>query len=331
MALQWSGRLGPTIDLDAASTTFVDLDITDEGRWEVDPNILNMFIVAAAQDIKYCPVIVAEPYDGVKACDLRLADDVQCCLFCDAVVPLRIKLEHVAEHIAKVDAVADARHRGKAEPYGFCSRSTGTCETLLNGTKVSTNCPYRYSFKYKKPLEKKRNVPRKCPVPMCTASPFTLYIKYHLRLMHPGLDPETIEVSDRVVEKQNARRARKTKAEKGEKVQWITIHVDKEAKEGMGQATTTGDEGGTNMAHNDLQERPMKIGVQSVARPMSQTGPTRIVRQRPISVVVGCPLHRRSLVPTAAVRTAIPKWSLRQDTRNCTRRPPSNPAGKANK
>ena len=35
-----AGRFGPTIDVDAASTTFVDLDITDEGRWEVDPNII---------------------------------------------------------------------------------------------------------------------------------------------------------------------------------------------------------------------------------------------------------------------------------------------------
>ena len=65
-----------------------------------------------------------------------------------------------------------------------------------------------------------------------------------MRLVHPGLDPETIEVSDWVVEKQIARCARKTKAEKAEKVRRITIHVDKEAKEGMGQATTTGDEGG---------------------------------------------------------------------------------------
>ena len=153
-------------------------------------------------------------------------------------------LDHVAEHIAKGDAVADARHRGKAEPCGFCGRSTETCENTLNGTKVSTNCRYQYSFKYKKALEKKRNVPRKCPVPMCTASPFTLNIEYHLRLVHPGLDPETIEVSDWVVEKQIARRARKTKSEKAEKVRRITIHVDKEAREGMGQATTTGDEGG---------------------------------------------------------------------------------------
>ena len=110
VALQCSGRLGPTIDVDAASTTFVDLDITDEGKWEVDPNILNTFD-AAAQDIKCCPVTVAEPYDGVKACDLRLANDVRCCLFCDAALPLRIMLDHVAEHIAKGDAVADARHR----------------------------------------------------------------------------------------------------------------------------------------------------------------------------------------------------------------------------
>ena len=60
------------------------------------------------------------------------------------------------------------------------------------------------------------------------------------------------------------------------------------------------------MAHDDLQVRPMKIGVQSVARLMSQTGPTRIVCQRTILVVVGRPVHHRSLVPKAAVRTAVP-------------------------
>ena len=109
VALQWSGKLGPTIDVDAASTTFVDLYITDEGRWEVDPDILNMFIHAADQDIKYRPVIVAEPYDAMKACDLRLADDVRSCLLCDAAVPLRIMLDHVAEHIAK-------RRRGRCTP-----------------------------------------------------------------------------------------------------------------------------------------------------------------------------------------------------------------------
>ena len=52
LALQWCGRFGPTIDVDAASSTFVDLDITEEGRWEVDRNMLNRFIDAAAQDIK---------------------------------------------------------------------------------------------------------------------------------------------------------------------------------------------------------------------------------------------------------------------------------------
>ena len=109
---------------------------------------------------------------------------------------------------------------------------------------MCTNCPCRYSFKYKKALETKRNVPRKCSVPMCPASAFTLNIKYHVQLVHPGLDPKTIEVSDWVLEKQIARRAQKTKAEKGEKVRRITIHVDKEAQEGMGQATTMADEAG---------------------------------------------------------------------------------------
>ena len=50
------------------------------------------------------------------------------------------------------------------------------------------------------------------------------------------------------------------------------------------------------MAHNDvLQVRPMKIGIQSVISRMSETGLARIVRQRPIIIVVGCPLHHRSM------------------------------------
>ena len=219
-------------------------------------------------------MIGVEPYDGVKARDLRRADDVQCCLFCDAVVPLRIMLDHVAHHIAKGDTMDDARHRGQAEPCGLCGRSIGTCETTLNGTKLCTNCHYRYSFKYKKALEKKRNVPRKCRVPMCPASQGTLNIQCRPQLVHPGLDPERTAVRDWVAEKPIARPARQTNAESGEKVWPITIHVDKEAEEGTGQATTSGDGGRDKiMAQSDLQVRPTKIGVQSVASPMSQTGP----------------------------------------------------------
>ena len=68
--LQWSGKFGPTIDMDTCGTPFVDLDITDEGEWEVHPDILNTFADAAAEDVKYCPVIIAEPYARVRACDL---------------------------------------------------------------------------------------------------------------------------------------------------------------------------------------------------------------------------------------------------------------------
>ena len=125
------------------------------------------------------------------------------------------------------------------------------------------------------------------------ASPFTLNIKCCLRLVHPGLHLETIEVSDWIVETQIAQHARTTKAEKGEKVRRITVHVDKEAEEGTGPQPRVMKEG-TNMAHNDLQVRPMKIGVQSIASPTSSTGPTRTVRQRRILVVVGRPLSSGS-------------------------------------
>ena len=56
-----------------------------------------------------------------------------------------------------------------------------------------------------------------------------------------------------------------------------------------------------------------------------------IVRQQPILVVMGRPLRHQSLVPKAAVHTAVPKWSPRCDTRKCTKRPPSNPMGKPSK
>ena len=137
-------------------------------------------------------MIVAELCARVKACDLRPADDVRCCLFCDEAVPLRIMLAHMADHIAKREAMRDVRDDGHAEPCGFCGRSIRTYETTLNGTKVCTNCPYRYNFKYKKALEKKPNVPRKCPVPICLASPLTLNIPLHLQLVHLGLDPKQL-------------------------------------------------------------------------------------------------------------------------------------------
>ena len=41
--------------------------------------------------------------------------------------------------------------------------------------------------------------------------------------------------------------------------------------------------------------------------------------------------QHRSLVPKAAVQAAVPKWSSRRDTRKCTKRPPSNPAGEPSK
>ena len=168
------------------------------------------------------------------------AYDVRCCLFCDVAAPLRIMLDRVVDYIAIGDAMADAWHCGQAEACGFCGRSTRTCNTTLNVTKVCTNCPYRD----KKALERNCNVPWKCPIPMCPASPLTLNIQCHLQLLHRGLEPEPIDVGDWVVEKQIAWHAQKTKTERGQKVRWITIHVDKPAKEGTGHATSTRDEGG---------------------------------------------------------------------------------------
>ena len=79
---------------------------------------------------------------------------------------------------------------------------------------------------------------------MCPASPLTLNIRLHLLFVHPSLDPKTIDVATWIVEKKSAQHVWKTHAEKRQKVQRITIHVEKQVEEGTGNATTTGDEGG---------------------------------------------------------------------------------------
>ena len=206
--------------------------------------------------------------------------------------------------------------------------------TTLNGMKVCTNCPYRYSLKYKKALEKKRNVPRKCPVPMCPASPFILNIPCHLQLVHSGLDPDTTEVSDGIVEKQIARPARNPKAEKGEKVRRIKIHVDKEAEKGTGQATTRGDEGGDNYgtqqpsseAEEDWRPKRCKSDgsdgsdMDSFSTTNSSSGGTSSTSSEYSSESSRLDSSTKVVVATG-----------RDWRRECTKRPPSNPVGKPSK
>ena len=111
----------------------------------------------------------------------------------------------------------------------------------------------------------------------------------------------------------------------------ITIHVDKEVEEGTGQAKTTGDEGGdkygTQQPSSEADEdwRPKRR--KSDGSDGSDTNSSSTTNL----VVVGRPLHHRSLVPKSVVRTAVPKWSSRRDKRKCTKRPPSNPVGKPSK
>ena len=99
----------------------------------------------------------------------------------------------------------------EAEPRSFCGWANGTCETTLHGAKLRTNCPYRYKFKYKKALEKNCSVPRNCPVPMCTVSPFTLKIRLHLQQAHPLFHASTMDMARWMVEKHGACCIRKPK------------------------------------------------------------------------------------------------------------------------
>ena len=232
------------IDVEVINTAFVDLDINTEGKWQVQANVLYTSVDTTAEDIKHCPVIVAEAYCGVKRCPLRPSPDVCTCLFCDEAVPLALMLDHVAEHIKNGSPLRDAQYVGEAEPCGFCGRANGTCETTLHGAQVRTNCQYRYNFKYQKALEKKCNVPRNCPVPMCTALLFTLNIRLHLQQAHPLFDASTLDMTTWRVEKQGARRTRKPKKKENQRAPRITVQLNETKGDDGAQTTTTCDEGG---------------------------------------------------------------------------------------
>ena len=61
---------------------------------------------------------------------------------------------------------------------------------------VHSACPFAFALKLGKPPPKKENVPRACPVPLCTAALWLLNIKQHLARCHATLQLDSIDLKD---------------------------------------------------------------------------------------------------------------------------------------
>ena len=85
----------------------------------------------------------------------------------------------MAVHLQREEVVVDPKMRGEAEPCGFCGRSTSTCTTSIVRKKINTTCPFVVTLEPAVAMCKQENMPRECPVPGCSATPWFLNIKTH--------------------------------------------------------------------------------------------------------------------------------------------------------
>ena len=110
---------------------------------------------------------------------------------------------HVALHLQNGEVVTDPRMRGEAEPCDFCGLTTGTCTTSIVRTKISGTCPCVVPLKLTVAMRKQGNMPRECPIPGCTGTPWVLNIKTHLARCHPTVAPNTVDITECVVDRQD--------------------------------------------------------------------------------------------------------------------------------
>ena len=95
--------------------------------------------------------------------------------------------------------VTDPRMRGEAEPCGCCGCSTCTCTRSIVRKKISGTCPCVVTSKHAMAMHKQENMPRKCPIPGCSATPWVLNIKTHLARCHPTVAANTVDLTEWVV------------------------------------------------------------------------------------------------------------------------------------
>ena len=149
-----------------------------DGRWLIPVGALSAFVKTAK--VPNCPQLRAEPYAGVAHTSVRPPAATEFCLFCGAAIALPRMRNHVAVHLQKGEVVTDPRMHGEAEPCGFCGRTTGTITTSIVRKKISSACPCVVPVKHAVAMRKQKNMPRECPIPGCSATPWVLNIKTHL-------------------------------------------------------------------------------------------------------------------------------------------------------
>ena len=150
-------------------------------------------------ELETCHVVHAEPYEGVEQSGTRPTVPQRCCKFCDEAIPLNEMLDHVAGHMEKNDALVDPKWVGDADACAFCGATNGSCCTIVVKGKVVSDCTYKWHIKYKKALRAQRNVPRLCPVELCTATPCVLDVRKHLLFKHEATGLADVDLFDWVV------------------------------------------------------------------------------------------------------------------------------------
>ena len=118
----------------------------------------------------------------------------------------------MAVHLHKGEVVTEPRMRGEAEPCGFCGRTTGTCTTSIVRKKISSTCLCVVPLKLTVAMRKQENMPRECPIPGCSGTPWVLNIKTHLARCHPTVAPNTVDLTE-----------------------WVVVSLDDEKKKGRAQ------------------------------------------------------------------------------------------------
>ena len=146
--------------------------------------------------------------------------------FCGAAIALARMRNHVVVHLQNRDVVTDPTTHGGAEPCGFCGRTTGTCTTSIVLKKISSTCSCVVPLKHAVAMRKQRtqrtnkeNMPRECPIPGCSATPWVLNIKTHVARCHPTVAPNTVDLTE-----------------------WVIVSQDDEKKKGQAKKNPHGDE-----------------------------------------------------------------------------------------
>ena len=114
----------------------------------------------------------------------------------------------MAVHLQKGEVVTDPRMHGEAEPCGCCGCTTGTCATSIVRKKISSTCLCVVPLKHIVAMCQQENMPRECPIPGCSATPWVLNIKTHLARCHPTVAPNTVDLTEWVVVSQDDEKKR---------------------------------------------------------------------------------------------------------------------------